>query len=151
MKIMELSPDEVRVLRRKVLTRSHAAINALGDIAEGLVDPSRKDTMARVAAARVLLSKVLPELSASFAETHVHHHHDVGKMSKAQLQAILATNVIANDKTSKPKALINQGFSDGSFIDVPENVPNFEPASASASAQTGGAAPATPPTAFADE
>lgn len=126
----ELSADEVRKLRRNVLNRAQSAIDALGDIAEGKIDPNRKDTMARVAAARVLLSKVLPEISASYAETHVHHHHDVAKLSKAELRALIEGAVPTKNGTENDKNLKNLGFSDSPILDLtvslPSNVPNFE-------------------------
>lgn len=127
----ELSADEVRRLRRKVLLRAETAIEALGDIAEGKIDPNRKDTMARVAAARVLLAKVLPEISASYAETHVHHHHDVGKLSKAELRALIEGAVPTKEDTHDDKDLKKLGFSSPPVLDLTASMPQkiSEPAS----------------------
>lgn len=124
---VELSADEVRRLRRKVLHRAHAAIDALGDIAEGKIDPNRKDTMARVAASRVLLSKVLPEISASYAEQHVHHHHDLSKMSKAQLRELIGDAIPPKDSTTSPKHLELQAIPDAFPSDLPADLPASEP------------------------
>ncbi|CAB5220214.1 hypothetical protein UFOVP235_9 [uncultured Caudovirales phage] len=126
-KSVEISADEVRRLRRKVLMRAHAAIDALGDIAEGKIDPNRKDTMARVAASRVLLSKVLPEISASYAETHVHHHHDVSKLSKAQLRDLIESSVPSREGEQSAKVLENKGFPEPVTIDLPACLPDDAP------------------------
>jgi hypothetical protein len=127
---VELSADEVRRLRRKVLHRAHAAIDALGDIAEGKIDPNRKDTMARVAASRVLLSKVLPELSASYAETHHHHHHDVAKLSKAELRQLIGEAIPVKDSIDSTKDLKTIQFSSPDILDLPADLPTDAPTDA---------------------
>lgn len=79
--------------------------------------------MARVAAARVLLSKVLPEISASYAEQHVHHHHDISKLSKAQLRELIGDAIPDKDSTDRPKTLELQAIPVSSFPDLPAGLP----------------------------
>lgn len=117
-----LSADQVRSLRLRAMKRAASAIDALADIADGSVDA--KNAMPRVAAARALLAKVLPDISASYVEQHVHHHHDVKKLSKAELQALIASSSTGGDA-----ALENSSNSNDLVVidaePVPQNVPQI--------------------------
>lgn len=117
-----LSADQVRSLRLRAMKRAAGAIDALADIADGSVDA--KNAMPRVAAARALLAKVLPDISASYVEQHVHHHHDVKKLSKAELQELIAASSSRGDSASEKSSQFNELKTiDGEL--VPESLPKL--------------------------
>lgn len=117
-----LSADQVRSLRLRAMKRAASAIDALADIADGSVDA--KNAMPRVAAARALLAKVLPDISASYVEQHVHHHHDVKKLSKAELQALIAASSSRGEDDDKKASVSNDlQIIDGEI--VPESLPKL--------------------------
>lgn len=91
-KLTQLSPLEVRRLRAKLLKEAENAITALSQVAAGYDGMKGPVANARVNAARVILNKVVPDLSNTYREHLEHTDKDVHLLTKAQLQALIAEN-----------------------------------------------------------
>lgn len=118
-----LPPAELRELRKVAQGYAELAMRTPAHIANGDADP--KKAGAQVNAAKAILANVLPYISESKVERHDTHTHDIRKLGKAELAALVDEQFGSRfPKGEVTEAEIIIYFNDLSSVDdekLPEN------------------------------